>query len=976
LTLKGKKYPVAPFLLSLVVIVAVVVSCSPVGRMAGGRREAPVRRGAVDSVVAPIFDRDSTAAVVVGAGVSDSVTVDTVSEVRPVVDSAFVAVAADTLVAETLPVVDSALIDSALVDSVGLAEWRATDSVGVVDSLAADTVAVSRTPRERDEPFLEAPVFGTVEDSLVYDARRRLIFRYGTGEIKYEDVDLKADHVILNADTKEIFGVGRPDTAGVMSRPEFVQGGSNYTMDTLRYNLGSRKAKIQGVATKDGEGYLLGRDLKKMPDNTINIAHAKYTTCDNVEHPHFYIAMTKAKVIPGKKIITGPAYFVMEDVPIYFLGLPGGFFPIATGPQSGFLMPQYGEEANRGFYLRGGGYYFTFGDYADLRLTGDIYTLGSWGLNGQTSYVKRYKYRGSLGATYNRMVMDRGGVNEQNSGSFSVNWTHSQDPKANPRQTFSASVNFSTAGQKKLATTSLADHMNTNTTSSISYARNWAVGTTNINMTAAFNLATNSVDSSMSVTLPNVSLSVSSFAPFKRKVQVGSERWYEKITMSYQMQAQNSTGRMHEDRVFTKETLQEMQNGVRHSIPVKTSFNILGYINFAPSFNYSEVWNFKRERRVWDPTLGTNGTGGVRTLPAEFGFFRTYGWDLSGSFSTKVYGTFEVKRRAGKTGWLQAFRHVLTPTVGFTYAPDFTHPRYGFTDYVQSSESGTYTSYNPILGSPTMSPGAPRASVNFSLSNQLELKVRSGGDSTGVKKIPLIEQFSLSGSYNFLAPGDSLQLSTIGLQLRTGQIFKNFAIQLNATWDPYQYVDVGGQARRIGKLAIGGGKFGRILNTGWTFGYTFNSSTSGGPAINDITSGAYVNPYDRSLDMDPALRRQRMVASYYDFSIPWNFGFNYSVNYSHTALKPQITQTLGFNGSVTLTEKWGVTFNGGFDIARRRFTPMQMNLSRDLHCWEMSFQWVPIGYMKSYSFHIGIRSGMLADIKYDKSSNMYDNMLR
>jgi hypothetical protein len=757
-------------------------------------------------------------------------------------------------------------------------------------------------------------------------------------------------------------------------------------MDTITYNLNSQKAKIFGVATKDGEGFLISRELKKMPDNTINIEGAKYTTCDRVEHPHFYIAMTKAKVIPGKKIITGPAYFVMEDVPIYFLGIPGGFFPISSGPQSGMVMPQYGEEARRGFYLRDGGYYFTFGDYADLRLTGDIYTLGSWGLKAQSNYMKRYKFRGGVGLTYS--VTKTEDDQYPPSNSFNVTWNHSQDPKANPRQTFSAGVNFSTSGQKQLATTTLQDHLNTNTSSSIQYTRNWMVGSTTINMTAAFNLSANSRDTAVNVTLPNISLSVSSFAPFKRKVQVGRQRWYEKITMSYQMQAQNSTGNVKEYDFFTKNTLRGMQNGVRHSIPVKTSFNLLGYINFSPSFNYNEVWNFQRQRRGWDPNGGSDGQGAPSStdpkdpsyIPPEFGFFRLYGWDLSGSFSTKVYGTFEVKRKPGKTGWLQAFRHVMTPTVGFTYSPDFTHPRYGFFDYVQSSPSGAYTSYNPNVGNPTMSPGAPRAALNFSVANQLELKVRDGSDSTGMKKIPILEQLSFSGSYNFLAPGDSMQLSNISVQLRTGQIFKNFAIQLNATWDPYQYVNVGGQARRIGKLAVGGGKFGRITSTGWTFGYTFNSSNSSQPVMNDINSGsfvgAYVNPFDHNVNLDPLLRRQYMVSSYYDFSIPWNLGFNYTVNYTHSGLKPKVIQSLNYNGSVTLTQKWGVTFTGGFDIARRKFTDMEVNLTRDLHCWDMSFRWIPFGHMKSYMFHIGIRSGMLADIKYDKSSNMYDNLIQ
>ncbi len=835
-------------------------------------------------------------------------------------------------------------------------------------------VAPSEEPRE---DFLEAPVVGKSRDSLVYDVRNRLVFVYGEGDLTYEENNLKADHMILNVATKEIFGVGSMDTvSGRMTRPEFVQGSANYTMDTITYNLGSRKAKIKGVATRDGEGFLLGRDLKKMPDNTINIAGAKYTTCDHIDHPHFYIAMTKAKVIPGKKIITGPAYFVMEDVPLYFFGIPGGFFPISSGPQAGFVMPSYGEEARRGFYLREGGYYFTFGDYADLRLTGDIYTLGSWAVRASSTYIKRYKFSGTFMADYQREIMgQKNSADYSNSGTFKLNWTHRQDPKANPGTTFSASVNFATAGYSKQTATNMADHLNTQTNSSVSYSKLWMAGSTSINLTASFSHSSNARDSTIMFTLPNLSLSVSSFAPFKRREQIGKQRWYEKITMSYSMTAQNSTGRVNESELFTKKTLQNMENGVRHSIPIKTSFNLLGYINFAPSFTYNETWNFKRQRAIWDPDQNRLLT--EEEVPAEFGFFRMYDWNVNGSFSTKIYGMFERKKKDGK--WLQAIRHVLTPSVGFTYSPDFADPRYGFMDYYQRDSLGTVVANpNYYVGSPRGSVGMPRASVDFSLSNQLEIKVRNKRDTTELKKIPIIEQLSASGSYNFLL--DSMNLSNISLNLRSGEIFKGFAIQLSATWDPYQVVNVGGSAQRINKFNIGKGKFGRIVSTGWQFGYTFNSREGSQPAMNDINSGsfvsAYSNPYDHSLDLDPSTRRLYMVSTYYDFSIPWNFGFNYSVNYSNSGLKSQITQTLGFQGSVTLTQKWGINFNGGYDIARRRFTPMTFSLARDLHCWSMSFQWVPMGQMKSYQFHIGVKSGMLADIKYDKqSSARYDNLL-
>jgi hypothetical protein len=851
------------------------------------------------------------------------------------------------------------------------------DTIPSFDSLPTpDSTKTTRKSREQ-KPFLEAPVVAKADDSLVYDVRRRFIYHYKNGDLTYQDNNLKADYIVVNANNKEIFGAGALDSAGVMTRPEF----GNSTMDTVIYNLDSKKALVSGVATKDGEGFMLGRRMKRMPDNTINIEGARYTTCDRIDHPHFYIAMTKAKTIPGKKVITGPAYFVMEDVPIYFLGIPGGFFPISTGPTAGLIMPTWGEEGNRGFYLRGLGYYFTFGDHLDLRLTSDLYTRGSWGVNAGSNYIWRYKFRGSFNATYNNNVTggERNDPDYRRSNTFSITWNHSQDPKANPRQTFSANVNFSTSGQKQLATTSLQDHLNTNTSSSISYSRNWMAGSTNINMTAQFNLSTRSGDSTLNVTLPNISLSVGSFSPFKRKAEkaVGKQRWYEKITMSYSMQAQNSTGTVKEYEVFSRKTLKGMQNGVTHTIPVKTSFNLLGYINFSPSFNYRESWNFKKQYRQWDHTAkdGQGAAVDERLIEPEFGFYRTYDWDLSGSFSTKLYGIFESKR---PDAWLRFIRHIITPTLGFTYAPNFKHPRYGFFDYVQNSPNGSYTEYQPVQGSPRLSPGAARAALNFSLGNQVEIKTRSQRDSTGMKKTTVIEQFSLSSSYNFLAPGDSMQLAPVAIQLRSGEIFKGFSIQLSGTWDPYLYVKVGDRAQRTRHYNIGHGKFGRITQTSWSFGHTFNSRDSKAPDPRSI-NGAFVNtynPYDFSNNLDPVLRRQYMVAEYYDFNVPWSLTFNYNVNYTYTGLKPEITQSLGFNGSVTPTAKWGVSFQSGYDFTRRKLSHMMLSLTRDLHCWEMSFQWVPMGRIKSYSFHIGVKSGMLADIKYDKSSNMYDNLVQ
>ena len=600
-----------------------------------------------------------------------------------------------------------------------------------------------------------------------------------------------------------------------------------------------------------------------MPDNTFNIEHGKYTTCDQTDHPHFYLAMTKAKVIPGKKVVTGPAYLVMEDVPIYFLGIPEGFFPINMGPKSGLLMPTYGEETSKGFFLRDLGYYITLGEYADLALRGGFYTLGSWEASAASRYIKRYKYSGSFNVEFSSVKTgEKGEPDYIKQNNFRVQWTHSQDAKANPGSTFSASVNFATSGYNRYSATNINDILSTQTNSSISYSKSWS-GT-------PFSLSANMAIS---------------------------------------------------------------QNSQNKSI--------------------SET----------------------DTLPSNYGFYRLYNYSTSVSASTTLYGMYDFtkKRRDRK---IQAIRHTITPSVGFSYTPDFADPRYGYYLTRQTDSTGRVTSYSPYAVNAYGVPSSGRSmSMTFSLSQNLEMKVLSKRDTSGVKKIKLIDELRLGGSYNFLA--DSMRLSTISLSFRT-TLFKNFGINLSATIDPYRVTPEG---VRYDKLFFPG----RITSTGWSFGYTFKSrEDKSQPAVNDITSlpPEYSNPfYDPYGTMDPTLRRQYMSQAYYDFSLPWNFGFNYAVNYSvsyvnngTTGYRKNVTQTVSFNGSLNLTPKTGITFQGGYDIKARKLTTSSVSITRDLHCWQMSFSWIPFGYHKSWSFNIGVKAASLSDLKYDKSQSMYDNM--
>ena len=846
----------------------------------------------------------------------------------------------------------------------------------MMDSLSGELrdfiIAESDSARKKGTSAIDQPITGKAMDSLYYDLRTKKVYLYNQGDVTYGNFNLKADYMDIDLQTKDIFAYGSADTVNgeiQINRPTFTEGSNTLNMDTITYNITSQKAKIDGIATQQGDGWLIGERVKKMPDNTIHIAGGMYTTCDHTDHPHFYYDASKIKVIPGKKAIMGPGHLVIEDVHIP-LGLPEAFFPINMGPKSGILMPSYGEEARRGFYIRGLGYYFTLGSHMDLTLTGGFYTLGSWEVSAISRYVKRYKYSGNFNFNYSNVKSgSKGDVDYVSANTFQLQWTHSQDPKANPGSTFSASVNLSSSGYSKYSATNLNDMLATQTNSSISYSKNWAGTPFSFSMNMA--VSQNSQTQAISATLPNISFNVSKFFPLKRRVKMGKDRWYEKISMSYSAKMTNSISAK-ENTIFEKETFNNMRNGIQHNIPVQASFNVLNYINVTPSMNYTERWYFKKVEQEWN-----SETNKLEKLDPEYGFYRLYNYNAAVSMSTTVYGTWQVKEKF-KNMKLQGLRHTVAPSISFSFAPDFGNQKHGFYKTVQSDSTGRTTVYSPFTDNAFGVPPTGRnMSLNFSLSQSLEAKVLSKRDTSGVKKLKLIDQLSISGSYNFLA--DSMRLSPLSISLRT-TISGNFGINLRATLDPYEVTPEG---KRYNKLTWSRGNLGRITNTGWSFGYTFKSRNSSQPAINDINSipPEYANPfYDPYGQMDPVLRRQYMSQAYYDFSLPWNFGFNYNINYSvsyvnngTTGVQRNITQTLGFNGSITFSPKMSATISGGFDIMKRKLTTSSVTITRDLHCWQMSFSWIPFGHYKSWNFHIGVKAASLQDLKYEKSQSMYDN---
>ncbi|MBO7299973.1 MAG: LPS-assembly protein LptD [Tidjanibacter sp.] len=839
------------------------------------------------------------------------------------------------------------------------AENRTIDSLLV---LPADTAG-----KRKQRNFLDEVIDGKNKDSLYYDVRGKMVHIYEQGDVTYGNMNIKADYMRVSMEDKEILAYGKADTSAYgHTRPEFTEAGSTYTMDTVTYNINTKKAKIKGVVTKDGEGYLTGKEVKMMADKSFNIKGGVYTTCEDTNHPHFFISMSKAKFIPGKKIVSGPLYLVIADVPLPVM-IPEIFFPMNMERKTGFIMPSYGEENLRGFYLKNGGYYFHINDYLDFKITGGIYTLGSWEINASSSYRVRYKFNGSLGFNYAKTISgDKGSADYVNQSNIRLTWTHSQDAKFNPNSTFSANVNFSTPGYNKNASNNLTDYLSAQTTSSIAYSHSWKG--TPISMSANLNYSQNFNTGAVSLGLPNMNFNVSRFFPFKRKVMVGKERWYEKIAMTYKAQLQNSISTTY-DELMKPETLGQFKNGVKHTLPVSASFNILGFINLSPSVNYNERWYFRRINQNWDPEAGAIVQDTTR------GFYRVYDYSASVSANTTLYGMYQFKN---PESWLKAVRHTINLSASASVSPDFGSEKYGYWKTIQANEDGTRTKrYSPYSSEMYGVPGSGKsASLSLSVDQTLEAKIASDQDTTGVKKVKIIDNFSFSLNYNFLA--DSMKLSTIPVRIRSN-IIKNFGINLSMTLDPYEVDKTTGL--RYDKLMWRRGLPGRIASTGWSCGYTFRSSDLYTEAtINDISKQypEYSNPYfyDPNDPLDPALRRQLMTSQYYDFSMPWNFSFNYSINYTNNGVKPKIVNTLGFNGSLTLDKdkKWAITYTGGYDFDNKELTPGVVTLVRDLHCWQMNFSCVPFGYRKSWSFNISVKSSLLQDLKYEKSSSHYDNM--
>ena len=837
------------------------------------------------------------------------------------------------------------------------------------DSLAVDsiseTVDTTAIADSNPKPVLEAPISYTASDSIIVALDSKKVYLYKSGVVTYQTIELTADYIELDLNTKEVYAEGLPDSVGVMQgTPVFKDGSEEFECKVLRYNFETQKGIIQDVKTEQGEGYVHSERTKKIDKDEFILKNGKYTTCD-AEHPHFYLHMTRAKVISNKKIITGPAYMVLEDFPLYFPIIPFGFFPNSPTYSSGIIIPSYGEEQNRGFFLREGGYYWAASPYFDLTLKGDIYSKGSWGTNIHTNYKKRYKFSGNFDMRYNvNKYSEKGLPDYSRSPGFSIRWSHSQDSKASPNQTFSASVNLSTTSYDRENSYEISSYLSTQKSSSISYTKKWE--NSPFNMSVNFRHSQNSSDSTMSISFPEMTFSMAKQYPFRAKIRSGKLKWYEKIGLSYTGNIKNSITAK-EDLILKQSLIKDWKNGWKHSIPISLpSFNLLKYINLSPSFNYSERWYTSNvSKRYYIDQVARETEVLVDTL---YGFKRNYEYSYSLSSSTNIYGMYLMKNPNSR---LKAIRHKMTPSLSFSYRPDFGDPKYGFWDsYVD--DKGREVFYNRFEGAVFGSTGRGESgSISFSLANNLEAKVAAKNDTASnaekFEKVKIIDNLGISASYNLVA--DSLNLSNISVRGRT--TIKGVSVNFGGTLNPYMTNSSGTGLinEYVWNHKSGLGKLGRLTNANLSFGMSFKSKNE--------NKGAGQAPSEQEEDSPETRMPLEMMTgpAYYDFNIPWEFRFDYSFSYnkSNPFKKSTINQSVNLNGRMSLTDKWNMSLTTNFDVQAKAFSFTTFNVTRSLHCWSMSFNFVPFGDRRSYSFTLNASSAMLKDLKVDKQRSWFDN---
>lgn len=884
-----------------------------------------------------------------------------------------------------LDIVDTLVMPS-LSDTSVMPEMVTVTDLADSDSIVmeVDTFRSHITPVTK-KVDLDNEVDFSSSDSMII-VRRDSAFMYGNSSVEYGDMKLEAANIEMNLRNNNVYAIGVTDSTGeIQGKPIFSQGGSDYEAATMRYNFKSQKGFITNVVTQQGEGYLTGGIAKKNKEGDYFIKDGKYTTCDDHDHPHFYFQLTKAKVRPGKNTVSGPAYMVLAGLPLP-LAVPFGYFPFSDSYASGIIVPSFGDDYQRGFYLRDGGYYFAISDNIDLALTGELYTKGSWGINARSTYAKRYKYSGNFNLSYLKSIYgEKGSPDYSSQTNFQILWSHSQDSKANPNMSLSASVNFTTSGYSRNDLNSYYSSSFTENTKSSTINMTYRVPQSKWSFSTTMNVSQRTQDSTLSVSFPNLTVSMSQVYPFKRKKAAGDEKWYEKIKLSYSGQFQNSLTAQ-QDVFFKKSLIKDWRNGMKHSVPISATFNLLNYINITPSINITDRMYTTKVRRQWDPNAS------VEVCDTSYSLYNVYDFNASVSVDTKIYGFWRPIGPLAKK--VSMIRHVMTPSISFSGAPDFGSKFFGYYDeysYLNSQgelQTRRYSLYpNSLYGVPSE---GKSGTVSFQLANNLEMKVKTENDSIKEKKISLIENFTIGQSYNFAA--DSLNWSNINTSLLL-RLTKGFNLNLQATWDVYMYgLNSSGNPVRINKLRIANGKgLGRLSSTGTSFSYTFtqdtfkrkkkdnnsNNSDRGNNGMNNMDDsmggnmGNQNNLNNDSGDVDLS------SDGYTKWEVPWSLAINYSIGYAYGNFNKEkmeydarITQNLSFSGNINPTKNWNFSFSASYNFDTHKLAYMNCNITRDLHCFAMRASFVPVGPYKSYTFNIAVKSSMLSDLKYDKRSSM------
>lgn len=864
------------------------------------------------------------------------------------------------------------------------------------DSTAIDTTAADSAKRK---PGIDAPVDYECTDSLVYDAETRLVHLYGKAQVKYMDMTLNAAKITMNMDSSLVRAAGERDTAGILQdKPVYSQGSDNYHSELMAFNFKTKKGYITNVETTQGDGFMQSQHSKRAADGTLYLEHAKYTTCD-AKHPHFYIALSRAKVRPGKESVFGPAYLVVADVPLP-LAVPYGFLPFNKKYSSGFIMPSYGDETSRGFYLRDGGYYFAINDYMDVKALGEIYTKGSWGLSAETNYRKRYRYNGNFYISFLRTVDGEKNMPDYAvTKSLKVQWTHSKDAKASPNTTFSARVNFASENYERSNLESMYNplaYTQSTRASSVSFSHTFpSIG---LNIVGSTNLTQSLRDSSVSMTLPDLSISLNRFYPFRRKHQAGKERWYEKISMSYTGSLSNSINTK-EDKLFKSNLVKDWRNGMQHRIPIDATFQVFKYINISPQFSLRDIMYTNRVMRSWDETTQKE------VADTTYGFYNLYDWSLGVSANTTLYGFYKPWRKLFGDKII-AVRHVFKPSVSFSYAPDFTSSHYGYQrTYVKTDANGEVSTvtYSPYSGGIYSYPsGTKQGMITMSVSNNVEMKVKSDRDTTGERKISIIDELYGALSYNMAA--ETRPWSNLNTRIRL-KLTKNYTFSMAAVFATYAYAfDKNGRVVTSDRTEWSYGRFGRFQGMSQNLSYTFNNETLSklfsrrsdrSTASNDETDtdtdtdaeDANIDPDLRNAKKGGKQKKQKAKVDedgYLRFSLPWSFTVSYGISMAEDRSKQinvrrmrypySFTQTMNFSGYLRIAEGWNISFTSGYDFNYHELSMTTASVSRDLHCFEMSCSVVLRPY-SSFNFTFRARANELADaLKWDKRSSYSSNI--